>query len=399
MLMKTAITFTSLALACALAQAAGGTHWQFEHLYSFNPARGDGSAPLAGLVEAGGAFWGTTSTGGPGRGARGNVFKFVPGSEPVVMHTFRGGDGASPKGELLVVGRNLYGTVESGMFENQGGVYRISTLGSFTVMHKLSEAEGTNPTAPLMRHSNGNFYGTAAKGGSGGTNQGTVFQMTPAGAVTVLFSDFEGWSAAAKGPLVQHVDGSLYGTTSTEGVQGGGSVYRITTAGTYELKYSFKPGFFEEGDPLGCQPLAGLTPIAGGNLAGVAPGCGGEHGGTVFTVSVGGVVSLAHDMVPGVDGIFPEGALVLHKDGVLWGTTRFWDVPFITYEGCGSVFALSKANKLGVHHAFAEDGSDGCEPRGALLSAKDGAIYGTTSRGGTFDAGTIFRLRRVSNPP
>jgi len=392
---KRTITLIAFAVSCTLAQAAGGTRWEFEHLYSFNPARGDGSVPLAGLVEAGGAFWGTTSAGGSGRGARGTVFKFVPGTSPVVMHTFRGGDGASPRGELLVVGRTLYGTVESGMLENQGGIYRMSTLGSFKVMHKLIEEEGTNPTAGLMRHWNGNFYGTAVGGGVNYGGLGTVFQMTPAGVVTVLFSDFEGWYAGPKSPLVQHVDGSLYGTTSTQGPHGGGSVYRITTAGTYELKHSF---FFEEGDPLGCMPLAGLTPIASGNLAGVAPACGGEHGGTVFKVSVGGVVSLAHDMVPGVDGIHPEGALVLHKDGVLWGTTRFWDTAF-SYVGCGSVFALSKANKLGVHHAFAEDGSEGCEPRGALLSAKDGAIYGTTSRGGTFDAGTIFRLRRVSIPP
>jgi uncharacterized repeat protein (TIGR03803 family) len=392
--MKCTITAIAFAVSGTLAQAAGDTRWQFEHLYSFNPAM-EGATPLAGLVEAGGAFWGTTSTGGPGRGARGNVFKFVPGTPPVVMHTFRGGDGATPQGELLAVGRNLYGTVQSGMFNNYGGIYRLSTLGSFKVMHKLTAEDGTHPVAPLMRHSNGNFYGTTV-GGSFGTRLGTVFQMTPSGVVTVLFSDFEGWAADAKGPLVQHVDGSLYGTTSTHGPKGGGSVYRITTAGTYELKHSFKNP--EDGDLLGCQPRAGLTPIAGGNLAGVAPGCGGEHGGTVFKVSVGGVVSLAHGMVPGVDGIHPQGGLAL-RDSVLFGTTRYWDKGFLELIGCGSIFAMSKTNKVGVHHVFAEDGSEGCEPRGALLSAKDGAIYGTTSRGGTFDAGTIFRLRRVSIPP
>jgi uncharacterized repeat protein (TIGR03803 family) len=393
--MMRTITFIAFAVSCALAQAAGGSRWEFELLYSFNPAR-DGSTPLAGLVEQSGVLWGTTSAGGPGRGARGNVFKFVPGSQPVVMHTFRGGDGATPRGELLVVGRTLYGTVENGMLNNYGGIFRMSTLGSFKVMHKLAEEEGTNPTAGLVLHWNGSIYGTTVGGGPFGTSQGTVFQMTPAGVFTVLFADFEGWYAGAKGPLVEHVDGSLYGTTSTQGLHGGGSVYRITTAGSYELKHSFKSP--EDGDLLGCQPRAGLTPIAGGNLAGVAPECGHEHGGTVFKVSVGGEVSLAHDMVLGVDGIHPEGGLALRGD-VLFGTTRFWDVPFLFYEGCGTVFAMSKANKVGVHHVFAKDGSEGCEPRGALLSAKDGAIYGTTSRGGTYDAGTIFRLRRVSNPP
>jgi hypothetical protein len=175
-------------------------------------------------------------------------------------------------------------------------------------------------------------------------------------------------------------------------------VYRITTAGAYRLKYSFEPGLFEPGDPLGCLPVAGLTPIAEGQLAGVATACGDQSGGTVFKVSADGAVSLAHDIVASVEGMYPEGELVLRKDGVLYGTTRF-SMAVLVYDGCGSVFALTKANKFGVHHRFAEDGADGCESRGALLSAKDGAIYGTTSRGGTFDAGTIFRLRRVSIPP
>ena len=61
-----------------------------------------------------------TSEGGPGAGAQGTVDKFVPGSKPVVMHTFRGRDGANPKSELLAVGSSLYGTVDNGLVSNQG---------------------------------------------------------------------------------------------------------------------------------------------------------------------------------------------------------------------------------------------------------------------------------------
>ncbi|HEX5687428.1 MAG TPA: choice-of-anchor tandem repeat GloVer-containing protein [Ideonella sp.] len=62
---------------------------------------------------------------------------------------------------------------------------------------------------------------------------------------------------------------------------------------------------------------------------------------------------------------------------------------------------MTTDGSVGVHHVFnANEGEiDGYEPRGALLTASDGAIYGTTIRGGTFDAGAIFRLRRVSVPP
>ena len=147
--MKSAIVFTSLALACTLAQAAGGKKWKFELLHSFNPAV-DGAGPHAGLIEQEGAFWGTTAFNGPGEGARGTVFKFVPGSKPVVMHTFRGRDGANPKSALLAVGRNLYGTLEGGLVSDQGGVYRISTLGAFKVMNAFSTAEGTSTVWMLL---------------------------------------------------------------------------------------------------------------------------------------------------------------------------------------------------------------------------------------------------------
>jgi len=396
--MKSAIVFMSLALACTLAQAAGGKTWKYELLHSFNPAV-DGSAPTAGLTEADGAFWGTTSFGGPGQGARGNVFKFVPGSKPVVMHTFRGRDGASPKSELLAIGRNLYGTLEGGLVSDQGGVYRISTLGTFKVMNAFSAAEGTKPIAPLMQATDGNFYGTTTWAGPDG--RGSVFRMTPAGAVTVIHSAFESGFVSDKGPLVQHANGFLYGTTDGEGVHAGGSVFRVSMSGIYQLVHSFLPPWDGSGDPQGCQPIAGLTLLASGNLAGVATNCGGGVGyGTVYRVGPFGPVSLLHALVDSVDGIVPVGELLQRSDGVLWGTAVRWS-RFPELGGCGSVFALKEdGGQFGVHHIFHptddEDDIDGCQPRGRLLSAKDGAIYGTTTAGGTYNGGTIFRLRRVS---
>jgi uncharacterized repeat protein (TIGR03803 family) len=395
---KAIITFASLALACALAQAAGGNTWKYELLHSFNPAV-DGAAPIAGLIEQGGAFWGTTSLSGPGEGARGTVFKFVPGSKPVVMHTFRGRDGANPKSELLAVGSYLYGTLEGGLVSDQGGVFRISTLGTFKVMNAFSAAEGTKPIAPLMRATDGNFYGTTKWDGPNG--RGSVFRMTPAGEVTVIHSAFESGYVSNKGPLVQHANGFLYGTTDGEGVHSGGSVFRVSMSGIYQLVHSFHMPGGIGGDPQGCQPIAGLTFLANGNLAGVASNCGGGGAfGTVYQVGPFGPVNLLHALVDSVDGIVPVGELLQRSDGVLWGTAVRWS-SYPELDGCGSVFALKEdGGQFGVHHIFQptddEDDIDGCHLRGRLLSAKDGAIYGTTTSGGAYNGGTIFRLRRVS---
>jgi len=81
------------------------------------------------------------------------------------------------------------------------------------------------PFAGLVQASDGNFYGTTLYGGAN-NNNGTVFEITPGGALTTLYSfcsrsgctDGQGPAAG----LIQATDGNLYGTT-TAGVKGGGS--------------------------------------------------------------------------------------------------------------------------------------------------------------------------------
>ncbi len=47
-----------------------------------------------------------------------------------------------------------------------------------------------------------------------------------------------------------------------------------------------------------------------------------------------------------------------------------------------------------VLHAFTADGGG---PQGPLIQASDGNLYGTTTRGGTFDQGTVFRIDSAGN--
>ena len=84
------------------------------------------------------------------------------------------------------------------------------------------------PVAGLVQGSDGNFYGTTQSGGTNG-GEGTVFKISPNGALTTLYS-FTGGNdgASPQAGLVQGSDGNFYGTTVNGGQGGAGTVFRLT---------------------------------------------------------------------------------------------------------------------------------------------------------------------------
>ena len=86
---------------------------------------------------------------------------------------------------------------------------------SYTVIHAFDGTDGSDPVSALVQGSDGNLYGTTSADGRHGG--GTIFMMTPAGALATLhsFSGSDGRFPAAG--LVQGTDGNLYGTTAQGG--------------------------------------------------------------------------------------------------------------------------------------------------------------------------------------
>jgi uncharacterized repeat protein (TIGR03803 family) len=116
---------------------------------------------------------------------------------------------------------------------------------------------------------------------------GTVFEITPGGALTTLHSFVETDGLEPEGDLILGTDGNLYGTTAEGGVNGGGTIFSMTLTGTLTTVYSFAPsldGFF---------PRAGLTQATDGNFYGTTYWGGlnccdfGYGTGTVFRLSMG----------------------------------------------------------------------------------------------------------------
>jgi len=185
-------------------------------LHSFDGT--DGANPYAALIQGtDGNFYGTTLSGGSN--GVGTVFKVTPGGIFSTLHSFVSTDGSNPNGALVqATDGNFYGATEYGGANGGGTVFKMSRSGRLTTLYAFCSqadcADGAFPNG-LIQANDGNFYGTAAIGGS--NNDGTIFEITPAGVETTLhaFASRDGFDVFA--PLVQDTDGVLYGTASAGG--------------------------------------------------------------------------------------------------------------------------------------------------------------------------------------
>lgn len=229
-------------------------------LYSFCPKAGckAGSNPRSALIlEASGAIYGTTLHGGSKNG--GVVFKLTPSSSGYtesVLHEFAGADGLYPEaGVVADAGGALYGTTSgggSGCDTGCGVVFKLTPNRSQyteTVLHEFAGGDdGSYPYAQLLLDKRGNLFGVTAEGGGSGCNGngcGVVFEMKHAGtayseSVLHAFGGADGSDPVAT--LLFGTRGELYGTTSSGGLYGKGTVFTMKpTPSSYEFSslYSF----------------------------------------------------------------------------------------------------------------------------------------------------------------
>ena len=93
----------------------------------------------------------------------------------------------------------------------------------------------------------------------------------------------------------------------------------------------------------------------------------------------------AYTFLGGSDG-WDSGAPLIELGGLLYGTTGFGAT-----TGYGTVFEFNPVTRVEtVLHSFT-GGSDGAVPI-AGLTFYDGNVYGTTTAGGSSDAGTVFKI-------
>src|SRR5258707_1173201 len=108
----------------------------------------------------------------------------------------------------------------------------------FDVLAGFGPPGPQNPQASMIQGTDGNFYGTTSQGGS--ANAGTVFQLTPSGGLNVLYA-FTGGADGGypSAGVIQGTDGNFYGTTYQGGTSNTGAVFQLTPAGSLSVVYTF----------------------------------------------------------------------------------------------------------------------------------------------------------------
>jgi uncharacterized repeat protein (TIGR03803 family) len=328
----------------------------------------DGTMVDSSLVQGrDGNFYGTSNDGGTG--GYGTVFKITTTGTLTTLYTFCSqpncADGSYPNGALaLGTDGNFYGTTAFGGANDIGVVFKITPAGTYTVLHNFQGSDGSYPAAGLVLASDGNFYGTASEGGANCVyGCGTVFKITPAGALTTLhsFNEADGLNPAV--PLIQGSDGSLYGAATWGGAYqsydcppGCGTLFKITTAGTFTLLHSFD---WNDGARI-VVPLAqdsngayyGSASYGGDvNFYGCSNGCG-----TLFKVSPDGTFAVVHKYAQGDFPGAPYG-FTMASDGYLYGDSDLvWKfIPptsFTTLYNFGGQWAPMTALTQGTRGLF-----------------------------------------------
>ena len=249
------------------------------------------------------------------------------------LHSFHGTDGSEPQASLVqATDGNLYGTTFDGGTNGDGTVFKISPSGALTTLHSFDGTDGQNPWAGLIQASNGNFYGTTPGGGTNG-GYGTVFKITSGGTLTTLHSFDSTDGNNARAGLIQASNGNFYGTTYEGGANGYGTVFKMTSSGTLTTLYNF---CLQSNCTDGGMLTAGGIQGADGNFYGTTQTGGGSYNaGTIFKITSSGTLTTLHSF-SGADGQYPYDALIQDTNGTFYGTTQS------DGAGFGTVFSLSE---------------------------------------------------------
>ena len=293
------------------------------------------------IPDANGNLYGMASIGG--LHDNGTIFRITPSGAFTVIHTFPSSpnDGLGPQFTLLrdPVTGIMYGTTFGGGANNYGTVYALSKagVGSDVVLHSFDYSDGAYVQGSVAEDSAGNLYGTAGQGGTGGC--GVAFKMRNTGAAYTVLHNFtcapDGYFP---GSVVLDAQGNMYGGTQSGGdvracpFEGCGIIFKITPSGQETILHTFH-------GTEGAVPNE-LMFDANGILWGTTAGGGTSGQGTIFTITTDGTYTDVYNFQGGMQGGVPYAGLIEDSQGNFYGTIGGGILNCIQ-SGCGMVFKFT----------------------------------------------------------
>lgn len=300
---------------------------------------------------------------------------------------------------------NIYGVASFGGADGYGYVYRINgATGVVSPFYTFTgAADGLTPIGGLTVGTDGNLYGTTAGivGQGAVKTAGTIFKLTLGGTLTTLHSLTSATDGSTPlGTLVQGTDGNFYGMTVQGGANGLGTLFKISSSGTFTkiLDFTSATGGWNDN-----PSQFTLVQASDGNFYGVSGEGGANNYGDIFQlVPVAGLLTVLHNFANTGDGVGPIGGLVQAGDGYLYGVTSD------TFDGnaLAPTPTIFKISTTGSYTTLATPGSctgdgylDGSDPTAGLFLAGNGDFYGAMRVAGTGGCGPTGGTLYEFTPP
>ena len=254
---------------------------------------------------------------------------------------------------------------------------------TFKSLHSFAAApDGNYPHAGGAFDANGNMFGTTQWGGINGA--GTIWKVTKAGAFSIVYNfagvaDGEGLN----GNVTFDAAGNMYGTAQYGGNASYGTVWKRTPAGIVSVLYNFTSGYD------GANPYGGVVFDGLGNMYGTAAN-GGLGYGTLWKIDPFGNFTVLYKFTDLADGANPGAGPALDANGNLFGTCYTGASIAGAYpEGC--LWKFSNAGVFSVVHTFGH-ATDGADPYDTPTFDANGNMYGTAAYGGANYDGTVWKV-------
>jgi uncharacterized repeat protein (TIGR03803 family) len=326
------------------------------------------SAPSDLYKDSSGILWGTTKT-KENPYQHGTIYTLSASGGINILATFNSSI-SHPSGPP-VQGSDGY---MYGLLAN-GDVYQLratSLTKRSSPQPSVSETNGG-----LVKDSNGNLYGTSARGGSSG--QGRLFRLSSSGVYEDTVASFYTPQGNHITRLALGTDGYLYGGTLTGGVYGNGTLFKISPSGTLTTLHHFTAG----------RDRSGLAQDINGNWIGGID-LQDSNEGQVFSITPQGTfTSLSKHTRYHPLGLTPKG-FVQGSNGSMYGTAAQGGLDGYGV-GRGTVVKISPEGILSTMADFNSGGLQGASPNLWLAEGTSSVFYGTTSSGGQHNKGTIFK--------
>jgi uncharacterized repeat protein (TIGR03803 family) len=396
----------------------------------------DGNTMRSELTKATDGFHYGVAYGGGHTGV-GLLFRFDPATNAyTILHHMQPSTGSNPdKGVMQASNGKLYGVCRFGGANGAGTLYEYDlTTNTFTKRVDFGGANGVQPRGRLVEVSGGRLVGVTQQGGSGSPGFGTAFDFDINTNTFTKRTNFLGGTSGANpaSGLVPNPTNAnqLLGTCTAGGANSVGIIYSYNI-NTY--------GIVKRADlstATGSVPFAELCAV-GGVMYGLASAGGTNLLGTVFSYDATTfAVTKLFDLSTS-SGNTPYGRLILASNGLLYGltskgssgdrgtlfsfnpgTNQFLvrynlssgnaSTPFagLLEDGAGTLYgtfsALGGNGQGGIFRflvgtsAYTElvalGRSTAAYPKGSLMQASNGLLYGLASGGGTSNVGAVFSV-------